>query len=72
MISLYEELSAKVGECAPRARRDGARRDLGLLLFAEREAIYALWKEAELLSSESPAGLRACVEKLKPLFGERP
>jgi hypothetical protein len=50
MISLYDELSAKVDNGSDRARRDGARRDLGLLLFAEREAIRDLWKEAELLS----------------------
>ncbi|MGA2548302.1 MAG: hypothetical protein ABSF43_17285 [Rectinemataceae bacterium] len=81
MISIYDELSGKIGQSRARGARDGARRDLGLLLFAEREALRDLWKAAERraipLEAESTGGseasveLRAAVEKLRPLFGER-
>jgi hypothetical protein len=81
LISIYDELSGKIGQDARRGARDGARRDLGLLLFAEREALRDLWKAAELcaglLDAEpgddagASGGLRAAVEKLRPLFGER-
>jgi hypothetical protein len=81
MISIYDELSGKLGPNANRNARDGARRDLGLLLFAEREAMRDLWKAAArraiLLEAESTGGseasveLRAAIEKLRPLFGER-
>jgi hypothetical protein len=36
MVSVYDELSGKIGKDARRGARDGARRDLGLLLFGER------------------------------------
>lgn len=49
-----------------------------MLLFARRDDIAALWKaaEASLLSDaeaggEVDDGLRAAVERLRPLFGER-
>jgi len=75
MSSIYEELSAKIERSTERGPRDGARRDLGLLLFADREAIDALWKAAQrcagLIDGEACVELRAAVEKLRPLFGER-
>jgi hypothetical protein len=76
VISVYDGLSGKIARNESRASRDGARRDLGLLLFAQREELRGLWLAAELcaarLGSEAPAELRAAVEKLRPLFGERP
>jgi hypothetical protein len=75
MISLYEELTAKMDRNAARGARDGARRDLGLLLFAERDALRDLWVAAErcagLVDAETGGELRGAVEKLRPLFGER-
>jgi hypothetical protein len=80
MISVYEELSAKIARAAARGPRDGARRDLGLILFAERERLGELWKAAARCvpnpeaAAEDPAlaALREAVEALRPLFGERP
>jgi len=75
MISVYEELSGKIEGAASRGARDGARRDLGLVLFAERESLAALWKAAERRLGEGGVsegdGLAAAVERLRPLFGER-
>ncbi|MCX7024683.1 MAG: hypothetical protein NT080_08700 [Spirochaetes bacterium] len=75
MISIYDELSGKIGKSTRHTARDGARRDLGLLLFADREALSALWKAADRCSRLPDAGasgdLRQAVEKLRPLFGER-
>jgi hypothetical protein len=75
MISLYDELSEKIERDPRIASKNGARRDLGILLFSKRDDIDALWKAAERLlpaiGSEESAELRAAVEKLKPLFGER-
>jgi hypothetical protein len=75
MISIYDELSEKIEQNSSRGARDGARRDLGLLLFAEREALDDLWKAADrcahLLDSAATDDLRIAVEKLRPLFGER-
>lgn len=75
MTSIYEELSGKIVQAASRGARDGARRDLGLLLFAERDSLRDLWKAAErcapLLDAEVSGELRAAVEKLRPIFGGR-
>jgi hypothetical protein len=75
LISVYDELSAKIELGGARGPRDGARRDLGLVVFAERDALRDLWKAAEA-SARSPGAavseeLRAAVERLRPLFGER-
>jgi hypothetical protein len=80
MLCLYEELSEKIARAADRGARDGARRDLGLVLFADRDALYDLWKAADRLAPRAAAGgdsgggdeLRAAAERLRPLFGERP
>jgi hypothetical protein len=75
LISIYDELSTKIGLGARRGARDGARRDLGLLLFAQRNLLSDLWKAAErctgLLEAEASGDLREAVERLRPLFGER-
>jgi dsDNA-binding SOS-regulon protein len=75
MVSIYDELSGKIDRAAPHSARDGARRDLGLLLFAEREALSDLWKAADrcarLLHAEESADMREAVDRLRPLFGER-
>jgi hypothetical protein len=75
MKSVYDELSAKAIESSLRGARDGAKRDLGIVLYAERDALRELWKAAD--ASAPPPGatdrsrLRAAVESLRPLFGER-
>ena len=78
MKSLYDELSDRLAKEPSQARRKGPRQDIGMLLFAQRDDIAALWKaaEASLLSDaeaggEVDDGLRAAVERLRPLFGER-
>jgi hypothetical protein len=75
MASIYEELSGKIDRNASRASRDGARRDLGIVLFSQREDLRDLWAAAErcaaLLGPGAGDELRAAVEKLRPLFGER-
>jgi hypothetical protein len=75
MISLYEELSGKIAQAPGSAKRNLPRQDLGLLLFAEREAINRLWKAAERRSGpddgEASGELRDAVEKLRSMFGER-
>lgn len=82
MESIVDELLRKLGKDPGFREARGPRQDLGLLLFAERERINALWKaaatfleeggEAEV-RSEAPARaeLRAALEALRPLFGER-
>jgi hypothetical protein len=81
VISIYDELSAKIASSTARGPRDGARRDLGLLLFTDRDKICELWKAAERCATlldaeatdESEAIVELCeaVEKLRPFFGER-
>ena len=75
MTSLYEELSDRLVKDPSLARRGGPRADIGLLLFSERDDIFALWKAAAevpgLERSESLCALRSAVERLRPLFGER-
>ncbi len=72
MKSLYDELSEKL---ANDSRRVGPRADIGLLLFANREALRDLWIAAEHNCSLDPAraqsSLHSAVERLRPLFGER-
>ena len=75
MISLYDELSGKVQQDPRLTKRLGPRQDIGLLLFADRESINALWKAADrcagLGDDPGSAELRRAVEKLRPIFGER-
>jgi hypothetical protein len=75
MKSLFDELIERINQDPRLTKRGGARADLGLLLHADREALGALWKAADRcirLEGAEPLGeLRAAVEKLRPLFGER-
>jgi hypothetical protein len=80
MISLFDELAGKVRQDPSLIRRSGPRQDLGLLLFAEREAINGLWKAAADFAAQPGPGesggpglgkLRDAVERLRPIFGER-
>lgn len=78
MSSLYDELSAKLKQDPRLTKRGGARYDLGLLLFDERDALRELWEAAagEVAAAGAegrrvPERLEAAVEALRPLFGER-
>jgi len=82
MESIVEELLAKIAaeprvsaRGGVRAARGQARADLGMVLFAEREAIAALWEAADAAVRESAgaatADLAEAVERLRPLFGPR-
>lgn len=63
-----------------RGARSVARADLGMVLFAEREAIDTLWKAADAavragasagLEGSEAAALATAVDRLRPLFGPR-
>lgn len=84
MKSLFDELIDRLAENPSLTRRGGPRQDIGILLFSERDSINALWKAADTSLriprdmpglddslDESVGALRAAVEKLRPLFGER-
>jgi hypothetical protein len=76
MISVYDELSEKLRQDTSRGSRDGARRDLGILLFSRRDELNGLWQAVDRFLSLVPdAGippdLREAVETLRPLFGTR-
>jgi hypothetical protein len=79
LISLYDELSEKIQRDPRMSARNSARQNLGVMLFAWRDDIAALWKAAAASLEEnrcegvqSPSDeLRLAVEKLRPLFGER-
>jgi hypothetical protein len=75
MPSLYDELNEKLKQDPRLTKRGGARYDLGMMLFDEREALHELWLAAERSGrgggADTLADLRAAVETLRPLFGER-
>ena len=78
MISLYDDLSAKLKKDPRVTKRGGARYDIGLLLFNARDSLRELWDAAEIEVTKAkkedyyPAELlEAAVEKLRPIFGER-
>ncbi len=75
MSSLYDELSERWKQDPRLTKRGGARFDLGLLLFNAGDALRDLWTAADRCTrsrdEESLGDLRAAVEKLRPLFGER-
>jgi hypothetical protein len=75
MKSIIDELLDKISLDPSLIKRSGPRQDLGLLLFNERAAINQLWKAAERRSlddsPEAGSELRAAVDKLRPLFGDR-
>jgi hypothetical protein len=78
MISLFDDLTAKL-EADPRlTKRSGARADLGLLMFNARDSFRELWLAAEAEVAEvagegrePSARLAAALEELRPIFGER-
>lgn len=71
VISLFDELLEKASRESATSR-GGARTDIGMLLFSRRAEIAALWKAAEAAGGiAEDAKLRAAVEALRPLFGER-
>ncbi len=75
MKSLYDELAARLDRDPSLARRGGARGDIGILLFGARDELRDLWiaAERELLARDEASAdeLRAAIERLRPLFGER-
>lgn len=75
MVSLYDELNEKVKQDPRLTKRGGARYDLGMMLFDEREALRELWlAAARCAEAAEPAyllRLGVAVDRLRPLFGER-
>lgn len=90
MRSVVEELldkiaaesggGARAARSPARGARSVARADLGMILYAEREALDALWKAADTavragasagLGGPEATSLAAAVERLRPLFGPR-
>lgn len=76
MTSLYDELAEKLRRDPRLLKRGGARYDLGMMLFDERESLHELWLAAEACvraheGEEDVAELRAAVDRLRALFGER-
>jgi hypothetical protein len=75
MTSLFDDLSDRLRKDPRLTRRGGPRADLGLLLFNARDDLRDLWAAAERCArGEAGAGdaLGAAVERLRPIFGERP
>jgi hypothetical protein len=76
MKSLYDELSEKLKKDPRLTKRGGARADIGLLLFNARDELRGLWTVAERCAkagdADDRAALNDAVEKLRPLYGERP
>ncbi|MBU1079542.1 MAG: hypothetical protein KKB59_03555, partial [Spirochaetes bacterium] len=54
MISLYDELAEKLARDPSVTKRSGPRQDIGLLLFAARDDIAALWRAAERFAAARP------------------
>jgi len=78
MSSLFDELSGKIRKDPRLTKRGGARFDLSLLLFNARDSLKELWEAADSEVAVAKDGghqpsesLKAAVEKLRPLFGER-
>lgn len=78
MSSLYDELCEKLKKDPRLTKRGGARYDLSLLLFNDRDSLRELWAAADIeVTTAMSEGhhpsdpLEAAVEKLRPIFGER-
>jgi len=73
--SLYDDLAERLERDPRLTKRGGARYDLGLLLFDFRGPLHELWgaadRHAASPGAEALERLRAAVEELRPLFGER-
>lgn len=75
MISLYDELSARLRTDPSVRGRMGPRADMGMLLYAQRNDIRELWAAADRVDRcpdpSASEALHAAIERLRPLFGER-
>lgn len=78
MNSLYDDLSEKLKKDPRLTKKGGARFDLSRL-FNARDSLRELWEAAdrEVTKARSEGHhpserLEAAVEKLRPIFGERP
>lgn len=74
MKSLYDDLNERLARDPRLTKRGGPRVDLSLFLFNHREAIHDLWLAANRMlerGADTPEDLKAAVEKLRPIFGER-
>jgi hypothetical protein len=75
MGSLYDELAAKLSAASQAPRRQAAKADIAMLLYARRDALRELWLAAEQDASspgaEGLSRLNNAIEALRPLFGER-
>ncbi len=76
MTSLFDELSEKLARDPSLTKRSTPRVDVSLLLFNARDDVRQLWLAAEkgvqAPDARALENLRAAVEKLRPIFGERP
>lgn len=79
MPSLFDELTEKLRKDPRLTRRGGPRVDLSLLLFNARGDLRELWHaahrevaEAQRAGRPPPEALAAAVDRLRPIFGERP
>lgn len=75
MKSLYDDLTEKLARDPRLTKRGGPRVELSLLLFNHRESLHDIWVAAERCvrtgGGEGMDDLRAAVDKLHPIFGER-
>ncbi len=75
MISLYDELSARLRTDSSVRGRMGPRADMGMLLYAQRDDIRELWTAADRVDRcpdpSAREALHTAIERLRPLFGER-
>ncbi len=75
MDSLFDDLSEKLAKDPSLMKRGGPRVDLSMLLFNARDSLRDLWDAADRVvrsdEAGAPADLRAAVETLRPIFGER-
>jgi hypothetical protein len=78
MSSLYDDLSEKLKKDPRLMKRGGPRVDISLLLFNARDSIRELWDAADREIAEAGSEchhsselLKAAVDKLRPIFGER-
>ncbi|MFN3983087.1 MAG: hypothetical protein ACK4SA_22130 [Caldilinea sp.] len=78
MKSLYDELAEKLKQNQRLTKHNMARADLGLLLFNAGDALRELWAAADAEVADARAQgrspslrLKAAVDALRPIFGER-
>jgi hypothetical protein len=73
MMSLFDELEARLAKDPRLTKRGGPRVDIGLLLFNARADIRQLWHAATAMAEgrEATSELATAVEALRPIFGVR-